>query len=437
MELHLASPEHLSAIISERLAAGKPIREEMLLKVMWRGGHDVHPIIVKALKDPNALEVLIRRAKREEASVKEPLERIFQDKIGELEKTTTQIRENPNSIRSLITMSAWGDETAKRRLQRAFQDKLIELSERVRRQDNSDALRSELIMLLEIDSVLHRPSRVRQLIVDANMPELLEDTSRTETSEPELLTSLFEIAGALAFISDPQEALARFIRVLDLVAPRQDDRSRPDLNPSAGILLKTWAGNYRECLFYRSLAGVPKPQVTALLKDYLQRLRLADPFDQTEFLDVFYRAGDRELAEWVFQKVAESRPSVQVSDYPDLIPTFEPTNISDVKGTRVIKRSKDLTDRYLEPTFPYIGFELIPLLLEHLDSDNDQLRAFIVWRLTSLGYQWPREQIAALRKDSYWKVRLNVLFALDADELAMALDDQSAVVRVVAQMLMP
>ena len=435
MELHLISPEDLRAIISERYAANKPIREKMLLELMRRGGHDIRPLVVETLKDPNALDVLIRRAEWGEMSVKDQLERIFQNKMVELAETTGPIRQDPNSIRSLIIRVDWGDETARGTLTRAFQTRLVQVSKRIRGQDHNSDLRSDLMLLQEMESVLYRSSSIRQLIIDANMPELLKPVSRPQTSGRELLTSLFEIAGALAFISDPQEAKARFSDVIDLVAPMPDDPNRPDLPLSAGVLLRAWAGGYRECLFYRALTGVPKPQVTALLKEYIHHRRMSDPFNEIELLDVFARAGDRELAEWIFRSVAESRPTVQVSDYPDLVPTLQPINISDLKGTRVVERTEDRTDRYLEPTFPYLGPESIPLLLEHLDSDNDQLRAFVVWRMTSLGYQWTDEQLAAIRQDSYWKVRLNALFALDRDDLATAIEDESPLVRVVVRML--
>ncbi|MBN2314417.1 MAG: HEAT repeat domain-containing protein [Sedimentisphaerales bacterium] len=79
--------------------------------------------------------------------------------------------------------------------------------------------------------------------------------------------------------------------------------------------------------------------------------------------------------------------------------------------------------------------ESIPLLLDHLNSDNDQLRAFIVWRLTRLGYEWSRDRQRELMKDPSWKVRLNAVFALDPDELANALDDENAVVRIITQIL--
>ena len=368
-------------------------------------------------------------------SVKEPLERAFRDKTAELRDITALVRQDPDSVRSLIIRRTWGDQTANNKLQQAFQVKLLELSERVRGKENDGQLRSDLQLLLEIDSLLRLRSRVRQLIADANMPELLEDTSGTETSGPELLTSLFEIAGELAFLSDPQEAKGRFYRVFDLVAPVQDDPNRPDFQQSANVLLKAWAGGYRECLFYRRLTGVPRPDVTELLKEYMRRRRFNYPFDQLEFLDVFSMAGDRELAEWIFRNVAESHPAVQVTEYPDLVPTLSPIDISDVKKMRKVKRSKDMTDRYLEPTFPYLSVESIPLLLEHLDSDNEQLRAFIVWRVTSLGYEWSEEQLAALRQDNFWKVRMNALFACDRDDLTTSVEDENPLVRTVASLL--
>jgi hypothetical protein len=75
------------------------------------------------------------------------------------------------------------------------------------------------------------------------------------------------------------------------------------------------------------------------------------------------------------------------------------------------------------------------LLLEHLDSGNEQLRAFIVWRVTSLGYEWPGEQLDSLRRDGYWKVRMNVLFAFDKNDLAVFAEDENPLVRTVARML--
>lgn len=478
--LNLASPEDLSAIISQRQAAGKPISARRLCSLLARGGRDIRPIVLKALNDQDDWDVLIMRARFKDTTAKEQLERIFEEKMALLADIVAPIRKDPDSIESLIIRSRWGDETVTKKLEQVLEAKMVELSDHVRDTENKSELRSELMMLLEMDSALpgsgplttdeyeyelmmeqesgllspfavrdpnalnelrkgrDRSSRVRQLIIDANMPELLESGPQADEAGPQLLTSLVEMAGALAFISDPQEAVARFSRLLDLVTERRQDGDSPDSQWSASVLLEAWVppanlwDENRTCLFYRALAGVPKPNVTGLLKGFLQRRHLADPFDEVEFIDVFERAGDRELTEWVFQEVADSPPTVEVSHFPDGIPIGRPINIYEVKRE---KRREDIGYRYLEAAFPHLSTESIPLLLGHLDSDNDQLRAFIVWRVTSLGYEWPDEQLAALQKDSYWKVRLNALFACDVDDSAAALDDQSSVVRIIAQML--
>lgn len=126
--------------------------------------------------------------------------------------------------------------------------------------------------------------------------------------------------------------------------------------------------------------------------------------------------------------MAESPPTEDSYD----IPVGEPFNILDLER---IKHPKDVSHKFLETIFPQLGEESIPLLLRHLDSDHDQLRAFVVWCLTTLRYEWPAEQVRALRKDPFWKVRLNALFAYDAQDLAAALDDENSIVQVVAQTL--
>jgi hypothetical protein len=476
-ELHIASPEDLSAVIVERQAAGKPIRERLLLNLMRRCGQDVVPIIVGALKDPDALDVLMRRARWNDMSVKNQLEKFFDEKMTKLAETIAPIRSDPNSAESLIVRMRWGDESVEEELEQALEGKIVDLSKRVSTVENKSELRSELRMLSKMNSALswsdlpaievseyefmmaevehmapfgpsdpntlmamrkgdERNTRVRKLILDANMPELLEDDGGKNTSNPELLTSLLHIAGALAFVSEPEEAATRFSRLMDLVGESWDNSNRTTLrrseieNSNGGI----WEGKmwWHPCIFYRALKGVPRTGVKALLKEYVMSRKLADPFVEDEFADVLKRAGDMELAEWVFQKVAELPPTVQVSDYPDGIPigrSFKPSEV------RVTKRTENNSDHYLQPAFPYLGVDSIALLLEYLDSDNDQLRAFIVWRVTSLGYEWSEGQLVALRRDSFWKVRMNALFAFDRDDLAAFAEDENPLVRTVARIL--
>jgi hypothetical protein len=53
--------------------------------------------------------------------------------------------------------------------------------------------------------------------------------------------------------------------------------------------------------------------------------------------------------------------------------------------------------------------------------------------VTSLGHDWPEPQLATLRRDSFWKLRLNALFAHDRDALASFAQDENPVIRAVAQ----
>ena len=462
-ELFLASPEDLSALISEREAANNPIREKLLIEVLRKGGHDVRPVILNSLKDPNSLDLLIMRAKWKDRSAKKQLEQIFEEKMAKLAEIVSTIRKDPNSIESLIIRMNWGDETAYMKINKILNSKIVKLSQRIRDYDNENELRSELKTLLEMHSALpgygtreqryqlkmpmlsarylstirssrFHATRIRRLITDANMPELLEGAPRTKTGN-EHLTTLFKIAGALAFVSEPQEAEARFSNLIDLVGGKWQDDRPPDLQHSESLLLKIWVGSYRAVLFYRYLEGIPKPYVTDLLKDFMLQRQIVHLYDNNEFIHVLSRVADRDLAEWVFNIVAESPPIRSSYVYLEDIPIGRPVHISEVQKLKRKKQTKNDSHKYLEPIYPYLSNESIPLLLEHIDSNNEQLRSFVVWRLTSLGYEWPRERLDALLKDGCWKVRLNALFAFDADDLKAALDDENGVVRLIAQIL--
>lgn len=474
-KLYLASPEDLSAIIYERNAAGLPIRDKLLWEVMSNGGHDIRPIVLKALKDPNAPNVLMRRAGWKDMSVKRPLEEMFEEKMAELAQMLAPIRKDPNSIESFIIRVLWDDEKAEEKLEQTLKAKMTKLSENVKNAEKTEELRTELKLLLDMDSALggmsredynrreqlltmypelgymddpdpmltlrknrERSSRVWQIIIDANMPELLENDSDTHVNVPgrRLVESLLRMAGALAFLSEPDEAKARFSRILELAGdwPEDGASTQPKgwelISPSA----KIWKGRlwWEPCLFYRYVWGVPRAETAALLKDYLVERRLAYPFEESEFADVLRTAGDRELAEWIFEKVAESPPQIEQPYYPDGIPVGRPFHFSEVKQE---KRLEDVGHSFLEAVFGHLNAESIPLLIGHLDSDNAQLRAFIVWCLTSLDYGWPADKRTDLVQDDNWKVRLNILWALDEHALAGPANDKNPIVRIVAKIL--
>jgi len=500
--LYLATPEDMSAIIAEGEASGTPLSDTTLRWLLRICGHDVRPVILKALKDPNAEDVLIIRAKWADRSVKGQLERIFELKLAELieiasrPKIGRKLRSEVQALRER-SLRLFRPGTSERQIEDRHQsqpqselgslllmaDALACISQRREAEaryhrllggleeygplprfiptgQESFVLAStrdylgQLVKCTEDASPSTSEARQPPNAIDAkganaadvliakaqsgdeSVKEKLEEifesrlgllfeVASQQGAEKELLPPLLHIAGALAFVSDPQEAQDRFSRFMEPLV----EATRQSHNPPAGRSF--WSTLYDrdyEILFYRSLEGVPRPNATALFKTYVQQIGLADLFEGSEFLDVIGRLADRELAEQIFEKVTESPPTEDSYD----IPVGEPFNILDLER---IKHPKDVSHKFLETIFPQLGEESIPLLLQHLDSDHDQLRAFVVWCLTTLRYEWPAEQVRALQGDPFWKVRLNALFVYAADELETALDDESSIVQVVAQTL--
>jgi hypothetical protein len=355
--LYLASPGDISAIIAERKAAGKPFSDKELSGLLIECGHDVRPVILNAMGESNAVNIS-RRAE-------------------------------------------WGDKTVKQELERIFEDKMAAFSE------------------AQTDEV-------------------------TVRGIPSGLESLLKLARDLAYVSEAEEAKNRLSRLLmPVVKITKDKPEKPGLfeglyskSPELRLQAKQRNDAYNQWRseveqFFASLGKLPSPQAEALFKSYFlqtQIINLVDEQDLDMLAELIEKLSDRELAELILETVIESPPVEESYDIPvgRTVSVFE---------TKLQKHIKDVSHRFLEAIYPHLNEESIPLLLEHLDSNNEQLRAFVVWRLTSLGYEWPRERLDALLKDGCWKVRLNALFAFDADDLKAALDDENGVVRVIAQIL--
>ncbi|MFH1719696.1 MAG: hypothetical protein ABIF19_20280 [Planctomycetota bacterium] len=333
-----AASNDIEKVITERRTAGRPISDNRLRGMLQNCGRDARPIILSALDDPNAFDVLVIRAE-------------------------------------------WGDRSVKEQLERIYRERLAVYSE------------------AGPESPMQGPSSLGELL---------------------------RLAGTLASVGDGAEGQDRVSHLMEQVVEKtQSLGTGPSLSDPrhADRIMQP---------FWESLNKLPEANATNLLKHYLRQTQFVDLFTDRRRdiaqLTALLAGGDRELAEEVVVVLA-GLPSVTES-------ADAPFAESEEQRTMRLTRYRDRnSSRCLDAVFAHLGTGSMRLLLEHLDSGNEQLRAFVVWRVTSLGYNWSDEQLAAMQKDSYWKVRLNALFACDPDQLTTALEDQSAVVRVVAQML--
>lgn len=438
--LHLATRADVEAFLARRQAEGKPPKDITLLRLAMRGGRDIRPVLLAAMEDPNDSEVLLRRARWGDSAVKEQLVTRFEEQFAQLGEPYTQMRQDPNCFQGLLLRVGWGDERAKVALEQRFAAQVTRLFNTPRPEQDRDRLRFELRELVTIHETLansgaHARARrlarrdqkqadvLERLLANADMLDLEPSAGPAEVAS-ERLESLLDMAAALAFVSEPQEAKARFQWLLAPLAERRRQDRDQFPRPQRGMFSPE---GFASCLLYRALKGVPPSEATELLMEYVRAAQPSELFEEQEFPDILARADGRALAEWVLQQVAESPPSEDVSD----IPVGRIVNISEKFPTH----REDASHKYLEPAFAHLSIASIPLLLEHLTSGHDTLRAFIVWRLTSLGYDWPLEQVRGLLTNANWKVRLNALFACDPEQFGTALADENGIMRAVARLL--
>jgi len=317
-KLRYAAPEDMETFIAGRRTSGQVIPETHLLRLLRECSRDLRPILLGALEDPNAYEVLVIRAEWGDRSVKGQLERIYRERFG--------------------VYSEAGPE----------------------------------------------PPR----------------------QGPASLGESLELAGTLASVSDGAEGQDRVSYLMEQVVEKtQSLGTGPSLSDPrhADRIMQP---------FWESLNKLPAENATNLLKHYLRQTQFVDLFTDRRrdmnHLSALLSEGDRELSEEVVGALA-GLPSVTES-------ADAPFAESEEQRTMRLTRYRDRnSSRCLDAVFAHLGTGSMRVLLEHLDSGNEQLRAFVAWRVTSLGYDWSDEQLAALLKDSYWKVRLNALFACDPD----------------------
>ncbi|MBN2134035.1 MAG: hypothetical protein JW741_31315 [Sedimentisphaerales bacterium] len=306
--------------------------------------------------------------------------------------------EEPTVYPVLRTRAEWGDESVKDRLEQVFEEDMAAFVEQSP----------------EPESLGPGPSRLESLLYSARILARISDGQEAEDRLSRLMEAVVQKVSETPNPPAPFEAFAA-----ETPEARQEARKRDGAYAERRNLVQT---------FWEALGVLPKPRAARLLTSYLQQTQFADLAfhrDLEETAEVICRLADSQLAEEVFQRVAASPPVQESYD----IPVGRAIRVDEAFP----KRRVDFSHVFLEAVYASLSDAATASLLEHLTSDSDVLRAFVVWRLTSLGYEWSAAQLRTLRQDECWKVRLNALFAGEIQH--DALGDRSGVVRAVARAL--
>jgi hypothetical protein len=199
-----------------------------------------------------------------------------------------------------------------------------------------------------------------------------------------------EIVGALACISEPNEAARRF---LDYIRSREGSDLMEDHE------------------FFESLILLPTIQARRVIKAYLAKARSwrqraeKMPYGPIRHPDrtlyplrrIVGLYSDRQIAEDIFKIMLLAADA----DYE-----FESFQIS-----------------------PYFTGGSAELLNKGLLSENEDMRAWCVWQLRKIGYEWSREELDRLLTDESWKVRANAVLGGGKATVTSAGRDRNGLVR--------
>jgi len=207
-------------------------------------------------------------------------------------------------------------------------------------------------------------------------------------------TKAAEIVGALACISEPNEAAGRF---LDYIRNRE-----------VSDLIKDYK-------FFEGLILLPTTQTCRVLKAYLAKARSWQPRMEKLPYGLVHNSPDRVLYPlrrligfYCDRQIAEAAFKIMLLA-ADAHDEFEPWEIS-----------------------PYFTGESTQLLKKGLESKNENMRAWCIWQLRKIEYKPSKEELDKLLTDKSWKVRANVVCATGKQAALSASKDENSFVRLVA-----
>jgi len=176
-------------------------------------------------------------------------------------------------------------------------------------------------------------------------------------------------------------------------------------------------------------------QGTEVLKTYLDKSAFADMLE-TRNLRTLSNApevyADKEIAERVFVITCKISWKAEPFDFGSIRVDFRGLPETWQEAPTQLR---DFAPGLRRAVYPCLTTESIPLPTEQPGADDDDLRAFVVWRLGRPGYVWSDEEIERIVHDATRKLPVNAMFALGKESLEKFKGDENNVVLVAATVL--
>ena len=269
----------------------------------------------------------------------------------------TGFLDNPDAAQALVARARLGDSTAKEKLEELLQTRM-----------HSELEKKE-------DEQAKHPKTYLDIPVKAA-----------------------EIVGALACISEPNEAAERS---LDYIQSRE---------------VSDLIEDHR---FFEGVTLLPTTHARKVLKAYLAKARSWQPREEQIPYELIHHSPDKVL--YPLRKIVGLHSDRQIAE----------------EIFRILLSAVDKEEHFESfDISPYFEAQSARLLKKGLAGSNKDIRAWCVWQLRKLGYKWSVEELGKLLTDESWQVRANVAAAggKEIAALAAAAKDRNSFVRATASL---
>jgi len=202
----------------------------------------------------------------------------------------------------------------------------------------------------------------------------------------------YEIISALACISGPNEAARRYISYIQ----------------RNGIF-----DLFEDFDFLRSVNLLPSPQVRSVIKACLTKTKGQDL---------------SQLHLW------PRTPDLPLYPFHSLLGIYGDKEIAEEAFELMLQSADQNSENTLFDISPYLTIESAELLKKGLSSDNDKFRAWSVWQLRKVGYQFSQDEIEKLMRDESWMVRANTVIVAPEMTKNLAQNDKNPFVKFTASL---